>query len=89
MIDRLQAVATRLRPLRWVATGTGLFCLGAAAFIILRPPSYEGDRYLIPSLVGLLWSVSAYHFLLLFPAVPAKATAQEPVGRPVRPRADV
>jgi hypothetical protein len=77
MIDRLQAVASRVQPLRFVAIAVGLFCLGVTMFIVFSPPSYEGDRFLIPSLIGLLWSVSAYNFLVIFGSVPEKAAPSD------------
>lgn len=75
MIDRLQAVAAKIRPLQYVAAGTGLFFLGAVVFFVLS--AGVGDKYLIPSLVGLLWSVSAYNFILIFRFVPERADPAE------------
>ena len=76
MIDRLQAIALKIQPLRFMVIGIGLLCLVAMAFFILSPPS-QGDRYLIPCIVGLFWSISTYYFIILFCSVPSKAAKSE------------
>lgn len=42
--------------------------------IILTSKSHEGDRFLIPSVVGLLWAMTTYAFLVTFRSVPEKAS---------------
>lgn len=84
MIERLQAVATRIHLLRFVALGTGIFCLVAVAFMVFSPPSQEGDRYLIPGIVGLLWSASAYNFVDIFRSVPNKAAKSEKLWKRIK-----
>ena len=87
MIDRLQAVAMRIHLLRFVAIGTGLFCLVAVTFIVFSPPSHEGDRYLIPGIVGLLWSISACNFVVIFHSVPDKVAKSEKLWKRIKRRA--
>lgn len=77
MIDRLRAVALRIRPLQYVAAAIAVFLLGVVAFFVLSPPSPVGDKYLIPSLVGLLWSVSAYNFIFIFRSIPERGNETE------------
>ncbi|HSH43974.1 MAG TPA: hypothetical protein VK973_17760 [Arenicellales bacterium] len=73
MIDALQRIAVRFRPLRQVAVILGLGCLVALAVVLLSPPAAGGgDRYLVPALIGFIWSLSAYGFIDTFQSVPAR-----------------
>jgi hypothetical protein len=73
MIDRLHTIAVRLKPLRWVAVALGLASLAALAVIIfLAPASGDGDRFLLPAIVGFVWCLSAYGFIDTFQSVPVK-----------------
>lgn len=47
----------------------GLVLLAAAVFI-LEPD--QGDRYIIPGFVGLLWGMSTYAFIVAFRSAPGK-----------------
>jgi hypothetical protein len=73
MIDRLQRLARALHVLLIPSIAIGLFCLSVAVYIILTSTSHEGDHYLIPSLVGLVWAISTYAFILTFHTIPIKA----------------
>lgn len=72
MIDKLQKIAGRLQFLRLPALVLGLVSLAAMILIILSSKSHKEDYYLIPSIVGLLWSVATYSFLVNFSSVPEK-----------------
>jgi len=73
MIDVLQRVAVRFRPLRHVAVILGLGCLAALGVVLFSPPAAAGgDRYLVPALIGFIWSLSAYGFIDTFQSVPAR-----------------
>ena len=41
--------------------------------IMFISESHESDRFLIPSIVGLLWAISTYYFIVTFRSVPKKA----------------
>jgi fatty acid desaturase len=73
MIDILTHIAKALQFLRLPAVAIGLLCLAIMTTIIIRSNSHEGDLYLIPSVVGILWSVTTYGFLVNFHSVPHKA----------------
>ena len=73
MIDKLQRVAGRLQFLRLPAMVLGLVSLAAMITIIVSSKSHEDDYYLMPSVVGLLWSMASYSFLVNFCSVPEKS----------------
>lgn len=73
MIDRFTKIANALQFLRLPSVVIGLVSLVTMIAIIVSPKSLEGDLYLIPSAVGILWSVTTYSFLVNFHAVPQKA----------------
>lgn len=73
MIDRLGKIAQTLQFLRIPTIITGLVCLIVLTVIIFTSKTHEDDIYLIPSIIGLLWSVTAYSFLTGFNSVPQKA----------------
>lgn len=74
MIDTLQKLAVRIRPLRYVAVVLGLACLAALAFIVFAMPAASaGNRYLLPAIVGFVWCLSAYGFIDGFQSVPERA----------------
>jgi len=74
MLDALRKLALFIRPLRYAAAVAGLLCLLALAVILLgAPASGEQNRYLVPALVGFIWSLSAYGFIDTFQHVPDKA----------------
>lgn len=74
MIDCLKKLASKIWPLRFVAIGGGVVFVIATAGIIFSSNSREEDRYLIPSVVGLLWSLSTYAFIITFQSVPDKTS---------------
>ena len=73
MIDRLQRIAQSIQFLRLPSIAVGLISLASMVVIILTSKSHEGDRFLIPSVVGLLWAMTTYAFLVTFRSVPEKA----------------
>ena len=73
MIDSFQKFANRLWYLRIVAIGAGVVFLVLVVVIILFSNAREDDKYLIPGLLGFLWSLSAYAFISNFQSVPEKA----------------
>jgi hypothetical protein len=73
MIDLLNKIATYLQFLRIPFIVLGLISLAAMITIIIGSKSYEDDFFLIPSAVGVLWSITSYSFLINFSSVPKRA----------------
>lgn len=73
MIDKLQRVAGRLQFLRLPAMVLGLVSLATMITVIVSSKSHEDDYYLMPSIVGLLWSMASYSFLVNFSSIPEKS----------------
>ncbi len=73
MIDKLQRIAQTIQFLRLPVIAGGLICLATMAVIILNSYSHDGNRFLVPSFVGVLWAMSAYAFIVTFRSVPEKA----------------
>jgi len=73
MIDALQRIAVRIRPLRHVAVVLGLACLaGLAVILFAAPPAGDSNRFLVPAFVGFIWCLSAYGFIDTFQSVPER-----------------
>ena len=53
--------------------GGGVLFLVIVVVIILFSNAREDDKYLIPGVLGILWSLSAYTFISNFQSVPEKA----------------
>jgi hypothetical protein len=73
MIDKLQRIAQAIQILRLPSIAVGLIGLASLVMIMFISKSHEGDRFLIPSIVGLFWAISAYSFIVTFRSVPEKA----------------
>jgi hypothetical protein len=73
MIDLLNKIATSLQFLRIPVIVLGLISLAAMITIIIDSKSHAEDFYLIPSAVGVLWSITSYSFIVNFTSVPQKA----------------
>ena len=73
MINKLQRIAQAIQMLRLPSISVGLISLVSMVVIIFVSESNEGDRFIIPSFVGLLWAMSTYAFIVTFRAVPEKA----------------
>lgn len=74
MIDKLRKYAENAQFLRLPAIAVGTFCLITAIVIIFDSDSNSGEQYLIPSIVGVIWALSAYTFIVTFQSVPKKMT---------------
>jgi len=88
MIDKLGKLSKSIQFLRLPAIGISLLCLISAIYIVLTSRSMEEDIYFVPSLIGLIWSISALSFLLTFHSVPEKADSSfsffRRIGRGIR-----
>lgn len=73
MIEKLQRIAQALQMLRLPSIFAGFVSLASIVVIIFISKSHEGDRFIIPSFVGLLWAISTYSFIVIFRSVPEKA----------------
>lgn len=72
MIDKFQGIARLIRFLQLPSIAAGLICLFSILFILITSGSREGDRYLIPCILGLLWAMSLYSFIATFDSIPRK-----------------
>ena len=73
MIDKLQGIAQAIQILRLPSIAVGLISLVSMVVIMFISKSHESDRFLIPNIVGLLWAISTYSFIVTFRSVPEKA----------------
>jgi hypothetical protein len=72
MIDKLQRVAQTIQILRLPSIAVGVFGLATVIVIIFTSRSHEGDKFLIPGIICLLWAISTYTFIVTFRSVPEK-----------------
>lgn len=75
MIERLQRIATFLRPLRLLIFVIGGFSIVVLLLSLFENPWLIGDRLLIPSILGFCWSATLYSISKLFAVVPGKPNA--------------
>jgi len=73
MIDSFKKFANRVWPLKIVALGIGVLSLVLVLIIIFLSTAQDDVKYLIPGVLGILWSLSAYGFISTFKFVPEKA----------------
>lgn len=72
MIDTLQRIAIAIQMLRLPSIVVGWVSLASLVVTILFMSPHQGDRFIIPGLVSLLWAISAYAFITTFRSVPEK-----------------
>jgi hypothetical protein len=72
MIDVLKQIAQAMRNFRLPSIALGLIALVSAIVITFNSNTHEGDRFLIPSVVLLLWAMSTYVFIVNFSSIPEK-----------------
>lgn len=77
LIDRLSKWAGRVQWLFPFAVLIAVACAIAAGVIILSSTHHADDRYLLPALVGLLWSLNACAFIVGFRTVPGPAEGSD------------
>jgi len=75
MIDRLKRIALVIQVLRLPSLGVGLISLASLVAIVLIFAAGQGDLFIIPCVVGSLWGLSTYTFIVTFRAVPDKPNA--------------
>jgi fatty acid desaturase len=72
MIDRLREFAKQviwLKPLLFIAVAASCIVFG---YVVLFEENAEKDIYIIPSIVGMLWSLVCLFLLSVFPYVPPR-----------------
>jgi hypothetical protein len=77
MIDHLSAFSKKviwLKPLFFITTAAAFVILGYVMFI---EEGADKDVYIIPSIVGVLWSLVCSLLLSVFPYVPTKPDKQQ------------
>jgi uncharacterized membrane protein len=70
LIDTLQKFATRMQPIRLPLLLLSGFFLVVLLYLIVTSTTHSGDLFLVPAIIGLLWSLSGYAFILNFRSVP-------------------
>ncbi len=70
MIDKLKRLALSIQVLRLPSLSVGLISLISLVVVILFFASEQDTLFLIPCIVGFLWGMSAYTFIVTFRAVP-------------------
>ena len=70
MIDKFKRIALAIQALRLPFLLIGLISLTSLVVIILFFPSDQENRLLIPSMVGFLWGMGIYAFILTFRSAP-------------------
>ncbi len=81
MIERLQGIARTIQKLRWIL---GLLALAAVAAVfasLVANPWLADDRWLMPGVVALCWSLALLSFGRMFESVPPAATRDMPWHR--------
>lgn len=77
MIDHLSAFSKKvawLKPLFFIATAAAFLVFG---YVILIEEGADKDVYIIPSVIGALWSLVCSLLLSVFPYVPPKPDKQQ------------
>lgn len=72
-IDRLNVVATKLQWFKPISIVMAIGFGGLAGFIVFTDAGIaKNDDYLLPSVVGVVWSILVYGVLSGFAVIPAK-----------------
>ena len=77
MIDRFRRIAQHVQILRLPSIVVGVIFLTSIVVLFFTSESHEEDRMLMPSFVGLLWTISLYSFIESFRSVPEKLTEKQ------------
>ena len=73
LLDKLHRFAYGIQILRIPSLVFALICFVSIAVVAFTSGSSEKDQFLLPSVVGLLWAISAYAFITTFRFVPEKS----------------
>ena len=86
MIDHLRAFSKKvawLKPLCFMTTATAFIVFG---YVVFFEEGADKDVYIIPSIVGALWSLVCSVLLSVFPYVPPKADKQQRLAKRLKIR---
>ena len=75
MLEKLHKAALALAPLERFSLFAVMVLCTVFAMSVFEISVFAGDAYLIPSLVGVLWLLSLYSFIVCFRSLPAKGDA--------------
>ena len=75
MVDRFKRVAQAIQMLRLPSLWVGLISLTSLVVIVMFFATDQVSPLIIPCIVGLLWGLSTYSFIVTFSAVPQKPVA--------------
>ncbi|MDH3713862.1 MAG: hypothetical protein OET44_08465 [Gammaproteobacteria bacterium] len=76
VLEKLQKAALLLAPLERFSLIAVLALCTVFAMSVFEISIFAGDTYLIPSLVGVLWLLSLYSFIVCFRSLPENDDAQ-------------
>lgn len=75
MIERLQRIASLLARFRLPIVILGGLCLVLLVLSVIEDPWLQGDRLLMPSLLGFCWALMLYSTAEIFQTLPEQAAA--------------
>ena len=81
MIERLHSIARIIQRLRWIWFLLVLASAAAAVASVVDNPWLADDRWLMPGVVVLCWSLTLLSFGGLFESVPPEAARESPWHR--------
>lgn len=70
MIERLQRIATILRPLRPILLLLAAASAGLMGLSLIDNPLISSDQWLIPAIAAMLWSLTLFSMSFFFLDVP-------------------
>ena len=73
MIERFQRMAQAIQILLLPSIVFGSACLVAMILIVLSNSPDDGNQFLLPVFVGLIWAATTYAFIATFHTIPEKA----------------
>lgn len=70
MIERLQRIATILRPLRPILLLLATASAALMALSVIENPLIHSDQWLIPAMAAMLWSLTLFSMSFFFLDIP-------------------
>jgi hypothetical protein len=81
MIDKFQRIAQAIQILKLPSIIVGFICLASFVIIVLNVSSDEGNRFVMPTFVGLVWAATTFSFIATFRTVPERAEKSQGIVR--------
>ncbi|MBV1879138.1 MAG: hypothetical protein KUG79_15965 [Pseudomonadales bacterium] len=77
MIEMLGAISTKLRWAKVLVCLLGVCFFGLFVSSIFNVPATNSDEYLLPSVVGVIWSALFFLLIATFSNIPSKPLKQD------------